>query len=78
MDLKEILGNPELLNQLKDALGLKGKAKGDGKNGFLGAQELGMPKLSDSQIRNIALDLNKQAANKSPEELQEEYLRSLI
>ena len=63
MDIKEVLGNPELLNQLKDALGLKGKSKGDGKNGFLAAQDLEMPKLSDNQIKNIAKDLNKKKAH---------------
>ena len=78
MDLKEVLNNPELLNQLKEKLGLAGKKKDDGENGFLAAQDLGMPKLSDSQIRAIAKDLNNKAANKTEAEMEEEILKAYI
>ena len=80
MDINEILNNPELLNQLKDKLGLssKGKNKGDGKNGWMDAGELGMFKLSDSQIRNISKDLNKKAANKTAAEIENEIMRAYI
>lgn len=74
MDIKEILANPDLLKQLKDALGLN---KEESKSGFVSAASLGIPQFTDKQLKEFSKTLAKQAEKKSLEEIQSEIAMTL-
>lgn len=80
IDLKAILKDPELVKQLKDAIGIQENAKpmNNGKNGFVSGEDFGTPKLSDEELVQISKALSDAARTKSLEEIDREVMLNYI